>query len=351
MGQMSVPRVLILGAGLSAVMALAGMTAAQTPAPRGPSAQAFASEAAALRRQSEALDSETRAMGSAVTALARAQVLRQEAMAWAQAELEQAEAKAQAAQAAADAEKARLESLVMAAWFARRAGATGQVRAGLRFAAGEAAEAAVPATLARDLEAQRLAHLRQAQTRLAAEAARGELRLADLSSRLAARSADHGVVLERIELAEARARTLRRDPAQAGAPAPRLAAALFGSGGARTVLGAARGRPGVTYAGAPGQLVVSPGRGRVRFSGPFHTFESVLILELDSGYAIVFSGLDGATAAVGTQVRAGEVIGRFSSDAAVAPELYVEVRQSTRPVDPERAARMWTVASVGVAGR
>jgi septal ring factor EnvC (AmiA/AmiB activator) len=62
----------------------------------------------------------------------------------------------------------------------------------------------------------------------------------------------------------------------------------------------------------------------------------VLILNLDGGYAVVLTGLDGINVRVGETVRAGQTVGQMAATASSAPELYVEVRRGDQPVDPGR---------------
>jgi septal ring factor EnvC (AmiA/AmiB activator) len=353
---MALGRVLLGSAAAALTLGLFAPSAAQTgSAPTGSgarlaSAQSFASEAASLRRQSSALATETEVLGAVATAQARAQALRQAALTVAQTGAAEAEAAASAASSRARADTQALEHLVMQAWFARAAGAEPSAQGAIRLAARQAAERSAPNRAAMAAAAAVAERRRAAAAALAAQTQAGELRLADASQRLAARSEDHAAILDRLALAESRARSLERDPDAAGRPAPRMAAALFGAGGARTVLGATDDRPGVVYAGAPGQLVVSPEGGHISFRGPLRGYGQVLIIEFDSGYSLVIAGLDHIRGAVGDDVRAGGVLGAFSASAAVAPELYVEVRRAARPVDPERAARSWSVAAIDGGG-
>jgi septal ring factor EnvC (AmiA/AmiB activator) len=82
--------------------------------------------------------------------------------------------------------------------------------------------------------------------------------------------------------------------------------------------------------------VVSPAAGQVAYAGPFRSYGSVLILNLDGGYALVLTGLDAIGARVGDTVRAGQPIGEMPVTDTTAPELYVEVRRDGRPIDPGR---------------
>jgi murein DD-endopeptidase MepM/ murein hydrolase activator NlpD len=338
---------LMLGvAGLLAAMAVAGLTVAQPAAPRGITAHAFTQEANALRARAAQMDAEAASLGAQATQEAQAQALRREALQRLASTLAEAEATlAHTQQATADRQDA-MANLVAAAWFAQRTEADASVRTLFRLTARHVATEAIPAQSAHDAAQELATRLQTAQAALTAQAEAGEARLERHQQALAALATDHGAVLERMALAEQRARLLRTDPDAAGSAAPRLAAALFGPGGARTVLGRSTAQPGVTFAGAPGQPVVAPESGRIRFAGEYRSFGEVLVLELDSGYVLVFSGLDRAPTGAANAVRSGETIGAFSSSAAVAPELYVEVRRASRPVDPEQVARSWRVASI-----
>jgi septal ring factor EnvC (AmiA/AmiB activator) len=60
----------------------------------------------------------------------------------------------------------------------------------------------------------------------------------------------------------------------------------------------------------------------------------VVILTPSERFHLVLAGLDQAAAGAGRTVLAGEPIGRMAGDGS--PELYLEVRQGGRPVDPAR---------------
>ncbi len=103
---------------------------------------------------------------------------------------------------------------------------------------------------------------------------------------------------------------------------------------------------GVTLRTAPGAKVVAPAEGVITFSGPFRSFGKVLILDQGNGYALILTGLESVFAGIGDRVAAGALIGQMgqmsqtgqikAGGALTAPELYFEVRQAGRPIDPER---------------
>jgi murein hydrolase activator len=93
---------------------------------------------------------------------------------------------------------------------------------------------------------------------------------------------------------------------------------------------------GITLRTRTGAEVLAPSAGKVAWSGPFRSYGIVLILDLDNDYAVVLTGMDTVSATVGQRVRAGQPIAVMGADTTSAPELYVEVRQDGRPVDPAR---------------
>jgi murein hydrolase activator len=105
---------------------------------------------------------------------------------------------------------------------------------------------------------------------------------------------------------------------------------------------------GVTLRTAPGAKVFAPAEGAIIFSGPFRSFGKVLILDQGNGYALILTGLESVFAGIGDRVAAGALIGQMGQSATgqikaggaiTAPELYFEVRQAGRPIDPERWLR------------
>jgi septal ring factor EnvC (AmiA/AmiB activator) len=65
-----------------------------------------------------------------------------------------------------------------------------------------------------------------------------------------------------------------------------------------------------------------------------------LILDQGNGYAVILTGLESVFAGIGDKIAAGALIGQMgqtkTDGATTAPELYFEVRQAGRPIDPER---------------
>jgi murein hydrolase activator len=89
---------------------------------------------------------------------------------------------------------------------------------------------------------------------------------------------------------------------------------------------------GVVIETLPGAQVVAPFDGHVVFQGPFRGYGAILIIEHTGGYHTLLSGLGRIDAAVGQWLLAGEPVGVMGSEAM--PELYVELRRASQPIDP-----------------
>lgn len=156
----------------------------------------------------------------------------------------------------------------------------------------------------------------------------------------------------RARVLAAEARSLRELAQRASASSRRTASAATGP----AIIPAAWSAPaegaitrgfGTVQAGAPasqgvyvrtrsGAQVSAPAAAEITYAGPFRSYGQVLILSLDGGYAVVLTGLDTITARVGETVRPGQPVGEMPISDTTAPELYVEVRRSGQPVDPQR---------------
>jgi septal ring factor EnvC (AmiA/AmiB activator) len=94
---------------------------------------------------------------------------------------------------------------------------------------------------------------------------------------------------------------------------------------------------GVTLRTKPGAKIVAPASATVGYAGPFRSYGQVLILDQGNGYSLVLTGLQSVLAPPGKKVSVGEIVGEMASpSASPAPELYFEVREAGRAVDPER---------------
>ncbi len=98
---------------------------------------------------------------------------------------------------------------------------------------------------------------------------------------------------------------------------------------------------GWSWRAADGALVVSPAAGRVDYAGPLKGWGFVVILRHPGGYHLVLAGLDRVNARIGSEMAAGEPVGRIARPAATGPgrppatsELYMEIRRGAQPIDP-----------------
>lgn len=109
-------------------------------------------------------------------------------------------------------------------------------------------------------------------------------------------------------------------------------------------------RPGWLLATAERALVTAPAAATVRYAGPLLDYGNVIILEPESGYLLVFTGLGALLVDEGDIVGAGAAVGLMPGSAPETDEilaeiregggqdasetLYIEVREADRPVDP-----------------
>ncbi len=106
---------------------------------------------------------------------------------------------------------------------------------------------------------------------------------------------------------------------------------------------------GDVIAALPQAVVIAPADAVILFAAPFRSFETVLILDVGSGYHLVLSGLSDSFVEVGQSVEAGEAIGRMGTEVSQAalisaggvsadrigarPALYVELRKDGAAID------------------
>jgi murein hydrolase activator len=91
---------------------------------------------------------------------------------------------------------------------------------------------------------------------------------------------------------------------------------------------------GVTIRTRRSAQVISPYDGEVEFAGPFRSYGRVLIINVGSGYHVVLAGLSSTFAEAGQEVLAGEPLGEMASDTRIVPDLYMEVRRQSEPLNP-----------------
>ncbi len=93
---------------------------------------------------------------------------------------------------------------------------------------------------------------------------------------------------------------------------------------------------GLTLATRSGAQVIAPMDARVQYAGVFRSYGLMVILDVGNNVLVIVSGLDTIYSEAGQWVLAGEPIGRMAGQKLPSPELYLEVRRSGQPVDPEK---------------
>ena len=83
-----------------------------------------------------------------------------------------------------------------------------------------------------------------------------------------------------------------------------------------------------------GEKVRAPSEGRVVFSGPFHEYGMLLIIDHGAGYHTVLAGLDHIYKTLDQYVLLGEPVGIMNSLNEKQPELYMELRRRGHPINP-----------------
>lgn len=89
---------------------------------------------------------------------------------------------------------------------------------------------------------------------------------------------------------------------------------------------------GITLSTRAGAQVLSPYYGRVEFAGPFKNYDNVVIINAGEGYFILLTGLGETFAAKGSNIRAGEPVGKMPNEND--SPLYIEFRKNSQPIDP-----------------
>ncbi len=141
----------------------------------------------------------------------------------------------------------------------------------------------------------------------------------------------------RTVLAAARAEAGAPEPPVAPAPAPvRLLAPVDGA----PAIGWRAPWPGRGEAEGlvwrpPGDAVVrAPAAGRVEYAGPLKGARLVLILRLAGDWRVVLAGLQTITVGEGVEVAAGAPVGRTPARGTPDADLYLQLRDAARAVDP-----------------
>ncbi len=93
---------------------------------------------------------------------------------------------------------------------------------------------------------------------------------------------------------------------------------------------------GISVQAKPGNLVVAPMGGIVKFAGTFRNYGQLVILQHENGYHSLIGNLGKISVALGQSIKSGEPLGNMPSGASShdALTLYYELRHNGRPVDP-----------------
>ena len=118
-------------------------------------------------------------------------------------------------------------------------------------------------------------------------------------------------------------------PPVEGAPAVGWQGAWAGRGTAQ----------GIVWRPVAGAAVRAPAAGRVEYAGPLKGSRLVLILRLDGDWRLVLTGLQTVTVGEGAQVAAGAPVGRAPPASGPDAEVYLQLRDGARAVDPTRMLR------------
>jgi septal ring factor EnvC (AmiA/AmiB activator) len=147
--------------------------------------------------------------------------------------------------------------------------------------------------------------------------------------RLAARARSLGELVTALDAQASAAGTATGAPTHFTAPSAGPVARLFGQAGADPLRA-----KGWTWTTEPNAPVLSPAAAHVDYAGPLKDWGLVLILKTGDLHLVV-AGLAVLDVDTGQMVAAGEPIGRVGPGPE-RPEVYLEVRRGTAPVDPAR---------------
>lgn len=89
---------------------------------------------------------------------------------------------------------------------------------------------------------------------------------------------------------------------------------------------------GLVMRARAGGAVVAPSAGEVVFTGPFRDYGRMVLLKHKDKHISLLAGMGNITVVLNQQVGRGEPLGSMGNTAS--PELYVELREESKPVDP-----------------
>lgn len=90
-----------------------------------------------------------------------------------------------------------------------------------------------------------------------------------------------------------------------------------------------------------GAIVISPLSGRVKFAGPFKSYENIVIIEHTNKKLSLLGGMETINVDLGQDIKAGEPIGNMSRERE-NNILYYELRDQGKQIDPEKY--LWALA-------
>jgi septal ring factor EnvC (AmiA/AmiB activator) len=124
-------------------------------------------------------------------------------------------------------------------------------------------------------------------------------------------------------------RALTPAPPPGALAAPVAGRRLDGFGVARDPKSGARlARTGLSFAARPGQAVVAPAAGTIRYAGPVRGLGQGVVIELAPDLYAVVAGLSGIEVDAGASVAAGTRLG------AAHPRVTLQLYRAGRPIDP-----------------
>lgn len=92
---------------------------------------------------------------------------------------------------------------------------------------------------------------------------------------------------------------------------------------------------GLTIATRAAAQVVAPFDGRVAYAGEFRGYGRILIIEHGKQYHTLLAGLEQLDAVIGQWVLGGEPVGLMGRPPGRDPELYLELRRTGEPINPQ----------------
>lgn len=103
---------------------------------------------------------------------------------------------------------------------------------------------------------------------------------------------------------------------------------------------------GLTFKAPAGAEIPSPSGGDVLYAGPLEGWGEAIILQATPRAQVVLAGAFAARVREGETLREGQILGR-AADHGASVNLYLELRDLGRPIDPQPWLRPQKAASQG----